>query len=198
MVAAATVTVAAAPPPPPRTVSPSNSGEEQVISSNSPPAAAPMLCPEMSFETTAELIEENERLKKENIQLNRELNRMKSLCGNIYTLMSSYANNRSENCSQAAVKPLDLLSARRSGEEHHVTAGGDNQSKPDDEIKQRLFGVAIGAKRERESGQQEEMQLQLQLGGNQMKSEPLDYRNSCDDQETTCLRRCNRTNQRAC
>ncbi|KAA8533750.1 hypothetical protein F0562_031267 [Nyssa sinensis] len=110
--AAIAVTVAAIPVPPARS-SPTNSGDEQAISSNSPPAAASILRRESSCGgSTAELIDENERLRKENVQLNRELSQMKSLCNNIYNLMSNYANNQSESSFQA-IKPLDLLPVKR-------------------------------------------------------------------------------------
>ncbi|XP_057481298.1 heat stress transcription factor B-2a-like [Actinidia eriantha] len=180
-----------APPAPQGTGSPSNSGEEQVISSNSSPANAPTLCRETSFgSTTTELVDENERLKKENTQLNKELSQMKNLCNNIYALMSNYTGNRPESGSQAA-KPLDLMPPKQTGDE----ADG----KPEDAT--RLFGVSIGAKRlredEDEAAEQHE-ELQLQLGGVEVKSEPFDHRNAGDDEETPWLRQCNPTNQRVC
>nr|GMD02233.1 heat stress transcription factor B-2B-like [Ipomoea batatas] len=93
--------VVAVPAQPQKTVSPSNSGEEQGGS-------------------TAELIGENERLRKENIELNKELSQMKSLCSNIYVLMSNYSGT--------------------------TGCGGENQPDPE-ETRARLFGVSIGSKR---------------------------------------------------
>ncbi|OMP09659.1 Heat shock factor (HSF)-type, DNA-binding protein [Corchorus olitorius] len=72
--ASATVTVAAVS----CKVSPSNSGEEQVISSYSPPVAT-VLQRTTSCTTTPELLEENERLRKENMQLSHELTQLKGL-----------------------------------------------------------------------------------------------------------------------
>ncbi|XP_057475607.1 heat stress transcription factor B-2a-like [Actinidia eriantha] len=170
-------------PGPQGTGSPSNSGEEQVISSNSSPR-------ETSFGSTTELVDENERLKKENMQLNKELSQMKNLCNNIYALMSNYSGNRPESGSQA-VKPLDLMPPKRT----------DNKvdCKPEDEA--RLFGISIGAKRlregEGEAAEQHE-ELQLQLGVGEVKSEPFDHRNVGDEEETPWLKQCNRTNQRVC
>ncbi|CAL5364354.1 unnamed protein product [Camellia sinensis] len=174
--------------------SPSNSGEEQVISSNSSPAKAPILLLCRDRETSsAELIDENERLRKENMQLNRELSQMKNLCNNIHSLMSNYANNRPESGSPS-VKPLHLLPMIR------FTGGVNNRSKPEDETSPRLFGVPIGMKRSRREGESEaHHELPLQLGWTELKSEPLDHRDGGEDQETTpWLRQCHRTNQRVC
>ncbi|KAL7003323.1 hypothetical protein U1Q18_004481 [Sarracenia purpurea var. burkii] len=192
---AVAVTVAAAPVPPQGMGSLSNSGDEQVISSNSSPAATPILCRETSSGSTAELMDENERLRKENMQLNKELSQMKNLCNNIYALMSNYAISRTE-IGSPVVKPLDLLTSKRSGVEIVDTAGGENQSKPEGETSPRLFGVPISTKRLRES--EGDAELRLQLGGAEVKSEPLDHPNGGEDQETPWLRRSHRTNQRVC
>lgn len=199
----ATVTV---PAPMPLTaipiISPSNSGEEQVISSNSSPSRAP-----------AELLDENERLRKENVQLTKELAEMRSLCNNIYSLMSNYvsvtgngnANNGSgsyqtENgvgaaqgsreSGMTAVKPLELMPVKRS-------SGDDAAETAPEEMNAKLFGVAIGAKRAREGGgsrgeREEDTLLRLhnpdpQLGPADVKSEPLDSQNHHDNQETPWL-----------
>ncbi|KAI8536257.1 hypothetical protein RHMOL_Rhmol10G0242600 [Rhododendron molle] len=96
------VTVAAAPPLPQGTSSPSPplpqgtgspsiSGDEQAISSK--------------------LIDDNERLRKENSQLHKELSEMRNMCNNIYPLISNYTNKLAETGSQV-VKLLDLLSLK--------------------------------------------------------------------------------------
>ncbi|CAL5343967.1 unnamed protein product [Camellia sinensis] len=198
----AAVTVAAVPVTVAGVAAPSNSGEEQVISSNSSPAATPMLCRETSPGTTAELIDENEKLRKENMQLNTELNKMKNLCDNIYALMSNYAINRPEIGSPAE-NPLDLFPpAKRLSEEPPVGAAGNNQSKKaEDEARPRLFGVPIGAKRLREcegEAAEQQKELRLQLGGTEVKSEPLDHMDGGDNQEIVWLRQCQRVNQRVC
>uniref|UniRef100_A0A5B7AXB0 Putative Heat shock transcription factor B2A n=1 Tax=Davidia involucrata TaxID=16924 RepID=A0A5B7AXB0_DAVIN len=194
------VTVVAIPALPPR-ASPTNSSDEQAISSNSPPAAAPILRREASCGgSTAELIDENERLRKENMQLNKELSQMKNLCSNIYNLMSNYTNKQSESNFQA-VKPLDLLPDKRFAYEPDVAAGGNNRTKLEEETSPRLFGVALGVKRGRESETEtaeHHNELRLQQPGTEVvKSEPLDHQ-SGDNQETPWLRQCNRPNQRVC
>ncbi|CAK8573547.1 unnamed protein product [Lathyrus sativus] len=117
-------------------VSASVSGVEQVISSDS-----------LTFEQT--LLEENERLRKENIHLRMELEDMKSLFNNIFNLMSNYAYFQAENgaqgkeCCSTATKTLNLLSEMRyGGKDAAAMVVYDNYPK--------LFGVAIGMKRARE------------------------------------------------
>uniref|UniRef100_A0A7N0U712 HSF-type DNA-binding domain-containing protein n=1 Tax=Kalanchoe fedtschenkoi TaxID=63787 RepID=A0A7N0U712_KALFE len=87
----------------------SQSGEGQVFSSNSTPtSAAPMATVFLDHQNNsgnnigssssnncgtaarAHLIDENDRLKKENTQLWKELSQMKSMCTNIYSMMSNY------------------------------------------------------------------------------------------------------------
>ncbi|PIN11925.1 hypothetical protein CDL12_15468 [Handroanthus impetiginosus] len=192
------------PPVPPRTVSPSDSGEEQVLSSSiSPPAVR-----EFSGSTT-ELIGENERLKKENVQLNKELCHMKNLYNNIYFLMSNYASSnnddRSNGCqehscksylTETAVKPLDLLPMTRFYKQ--IEIGEENNMRSTaEEIGARLFGVPIGAKRGRE-GEEDEMELQLQQPGDTAKSEPFDQDDRGDNQEPSWLLRTSSRNRMVC
>lgn len=73
-----------------------------------------------------ELLEENERLRSENIQLSRELAQMKSLYGNIFGLMSNYAGASSSS--------------------HEMMMDIEEEASP------RLFGVSIGLKRTRSEG----------------------------------------------
>ncbi|XP_057950550.1 heat stress transcription factor B-2a-like [Malania oleifera] len=200
------VTVGAIPVTP-SSVSPGCSGEEQVMSSNSPPA----LCRETSCGNTAQLMDENERLRKENMQLNRELSQMKSLCSNIYGLMSNYANNQPETGFPEA-RALDLLPAKLFPDE----SGGDGRS-AEEAASARLFGVPIGVKRTREIGEalvaEHEPELRLYRPGAEVKQEPLDQHHrhhhhedddghrrdqSGDNQEAPWLRQCQRANQRVC
>ncbi|KAJ1397234.1 Winged helix-like DNA-binding domain superfamily [Sesbania bispinosa] len=178
-----------------------------VISSSSSPSRAP-----------AELLDENERLRKENVQLNKELAEMRSLCNNIYTLMSNYANANNNNnqtdggssggaqgsreSGMTAVKQLDLMPVKRSSVEEAATETAVVEMNP------KLFGVAIGAKRAREGGGgggegdgggggEEDTMLSLhQPGPTDVKSEPLDCQNHRDNQQTPWLNLCRRTNQR--
>lgn len=193
-----------------RMVSPSDSGEEQVLSSSDSPATV------RDFScggNTVELIGENERLRKENVQLNKQLSQMKNLCNNIYVLMSNYGDNNGKNNdeqtqtqTQSSAKPLDLLPMTRFCEEMQTAvaaatgSGGEDSNirSAAEEISARLFGVPIGMKRGREeegsSGEQGmEMDLHLQQPGHEIKSEPLDQ----DSDECSWLTRCNSRNRRA-
>ncbi|EEF51418.1 heat stress transcription factor B-2a [Ricinus communis] len=180
------VAVAAAIPVAKLIISPASSGEEQVISTNSSPSR-------LGGGPATELLDENDRLRKENVHLSKELIEMKNLCNNIFSLVSSYAGNQPpENGGFSAVKPLDLLSVKQLSVEE------------EEETSARLFGVAIGVKRGREGEDREnDTQLQLQQpgGGNAVKIEPVDCQNDAvnghnhdydhdhdHDQESTWLR----------
>ncbi|CDP09791.1 unnamed protein product [Coffea canephora] len=185
--AQAVVTVAV--PPPMRVVSPANSGDEQVVSSNSSPAATtvlPTTC------TTPEILEENERLRKENAQLNRELNRLRGLCGNIYNLMSNYAGNQAETSGGELLeeRALDLMTGRRVTVEMDgggAAGGGAVKAEEEEDVSPRLFGVSLGVKRVRRSDD-EDNEIQgrdhKEADASEGKSEPSDCRvdNHRDDQ----------------
>lgn len=192
----AAVAIVAAPPPPPPppaqpplAVSTTDSCEEQVGSSTS------------SAGSTAELLGENERLRLENLQLNKELNQMKQLCGNIYGMMSKYAQPaNNDNQSAESMKPLDLLRTERSVDESHivkVVGDGESQAEPD-QLHARLFGFSIGMKRGREGEEVKAQDLRLQQPGTDVKSEPSDLESNGDNEGTSWLIHCGGRNQRAC
>ncbi|KAH9605277.1 hypothetical protein KSS87_005556 [Heliosperma pusillum] len=159
---ATVVTVAAHPL---RTVSPANSGEEQVHSSNSSPA------PGMSAALTAalqptEILEENERLRRENMTLSQELNHLRGLCNNILSLMSNYASGQQVTGGLPEMRPvIEVLPEKPSpvmvvdgGSSGGATGSGGGKMEvcDDDVTPPRLFGVSIGAKRVRRDDEDEQ------------------------------------------
>ncbi|XP_045815891.1 heat stress transcription factor B-2b isoform X1 [Trifolium pratense] len=179
--AANTVTVAMAAPV--RMVSPTTSGDEQVVSSNSSPIVAhnsTTVHRSTSCTTAPELFEENERLKKENMQLSNELSQLRGLCNNILSMMSNYASGftgQLESSTSAPTaravlvkegKALELLprSVLLAEEPVAVNAGGAAGGMPcemtnlvEPEVRApkvpKLFGVSIGLKRYRTESEAE-------------------------------------------
>lgn len=143
-------------------LSPTDSGEEQVIS-NSPPLAipSPLICNPSnnsnnssgSSQNRVDLIDENEKLKRENLQLNRELSNMKTLCNNIFALMTNFVNSQATVTSSStsiAKQALDLLPRKEAEGEICVTADELKVEKNSKSPNPKLFGVTIGMKRGRE------------------------------------------------
>ncbi|XP_059276115.1 heat stress transcription factor B-2b isoform X1 [Lycium ferocissimum] len=183
--AAQAVTVAVAPAV--RMISPSNSGE-QVLSSNSSPAATAAAATATVLRTTTctttpELLEENERLRKENAQLSQELNRLRSLCNNVYNLMSIYSPPASSGIPEGRALELLPTEQSRCGQVAAEVDGGGTFTaaessgvKAEEDISPKLFGVSIGVKRVRRSNEarEEVVQDQVHSHGSDVKSEPLD------------------------
>ena len=122
------VTVAAAIPMALPVGSPVYSGEEQVLSSSSSPEpslqqqqpAAPSGSGSGGV-ASGDVGEENERLRRENARLARELGQMKKLCNNILLLMSKYAATQQQP-DAAAAKQAAAAAGNCSGESAEATA----------------------------------------------------------------------------
>ncbi|XP_072967755.1 heat stress transcription factor B-2b-like [Typha angustifolia] len=180
----ASVAVAAAIPvavPVNRMGSPANSGEEQVLSSNSSPGLSPAPSGSGSGSGGGNLGEENERLRKENARLSRELGKMKNLCNNIFLLMSKYGAGQHQGSefggAATEMAPLlDLMPASAAtAAEEEVEADAEMAEEDDDEhVKAeeitipRIFGVSIGMKRSLEDDDDEDPPQRMDV-----KSEPF-------------------------
>ncbi|KAM0833287.1 hypothetical protein ACQ4PT_064356 [Festuca glaucescens] len=184
---------------------PQLSSEEQVLSSNSAsaeelPLAAPSGSGAGVGSSSGDVGDENERLRRDNARLTRELGQMKKLCNNIVSLMSKFASSQQldgsaslssvVNCSgESALAPsapqlptaiLDLMPScsalATAAGLAAVDVNGDGEPDPS----ARLFGVSIGLKRSRdeeddEDGRREDHPMEAD-GGGDVKSEPANGR----------------------
>ncbi|KAF8380296.1 hypothetical protein HHK36_027778 [Tetracentron sinense] len=184
-----------------RSGSPTDSRDEQILFSNSRPAAAPAtVCPAIRCSSTTELLDENERLRRDNMHLSQELTQMKNLCNNIFVLITNYADSQQENGGFSPEKQLDLLLGKRFADESETAAAVvESRVKTEVETSTRLFGVPIAAKRARGGeGKEPEQQHQQeeQQPESEVKSDPLDL--SSGRQNPPWLKYCHRPNQRVC
>lgn len=196
--ASGAVTVAAAPIPMALPValpsSPALSSDEHVLSSNSGSADDhPQAVPSGSGGASAsgDTGEENERLRRENARLTRELGHMKKLCNNILLLMTKYASSQQLDASAAlssvvncsgesseALPPppplppaiLDLMPSCPG----LATAAAGLVADADSEQAARLFGVSIGLKRMREDEDTGEEPADHGSAGAEVKAEASD------------------------
>lgn len=168
--------------------------EEQVIS-NSPPVGIPSSTifnlssnnnsSSGSSSSRVDLMDENERLRRENLQLNKEITSMKTLCNNIFSLMSNFAGSSvtaTSSSSNYVKQALDLLPRREDEAKVAVTAG-EVRAEDSDDPNPKLFGLAIGMKRVREEdegGRVDDDPMQMDA---EVKSEPSDGDVEIDDDD---------------
>ena len=159
--------------------SPVLSGDEQVLSSSSSPERpfhTPSCTGSGSFGGSGDLGDENDRLRRENSRLTRELGQMKKLCNNIFVLMSKYTDDSQQleaasgETTEAAPLPspsvLELLPSCP-GAPAATEAGVEDEE--EDKMSARLFGVCIGRKRMRHDGEDP-----ASPGAAEVKPEPMD------------------------
>ncbi|KAL9666430.1 hypothetical protein QQ045_000761 [Rhodiola kirilowii] len=113
--------------------------------------------------SSPELVEENERLEMENQQMTNELSHLQGLCNNIFSMMSNYGpSSGQQDLGNMSVdsKQLDLLqSGGMVMDEQGGSSGGgeggamNDKQEVEEKTSPRLFGVSIGAKRQKINGE---------------------------------------------
>ncbi|KAL5229510.1 hypothetical protein ABZP36_028286 [Zizania latifolia] len=179
--------------------SPVLSGEEQALSSSSSPGP-PLFLPQApsgsgsvsGYVAYGDMCEENERLRRENARLARELSQMRKLCNNILLLMSKYASTQqidaanassaAGNCSgESAAEPtplpptavLDLMPSCPG-----APAPASASENGEEMVSAKLFGVSIGRKRMRHDGDEPTSRAA------EVKTEAMDARAQAADEHT--------------
>uniref|UniRef100_A0A0E0LXM8 HSF-type DNA-binding domain-containing protein n=1 Tax=Oryza punctata TaxID=4537 RepID=A0A0E0LXM8_ORYPU len=181
--------------------SPVLSGEEQVISSSSSPEP-PLMLPQAPSGSgsggvaSGDMGDENERLRRENAQLARELSQMRKLCNNILLLMSKYASTQqldaanassaagNNNCSgesAEAATPLPLPAVLDLMPSCPGAAAAPVSDNDEEIMSAKLFGVSIGRKRMRHHDDDGDGGG----GGGEVKAEPMDGRPHGKDDHST-------------
>lgn len=154
-------------------ISPTNSGDEQVISSNTSAADASTTVGLRAGASATQILEENDRLRRENSQMSQELDRLRSLCGNVYSIMSNYAANEGEASRSVLPEAGSSDVIQVAAEDEGGSASGSGGTKAEEPCP-RIFGVSIRVKRLKgdvyEEG--EEDQNPIQLRGLDAQSEP--------------------------